>query len=123
MLAQTWIVIGTLLGFMSVALGAFGAHALAGSLSEKMLATYHTAVQYQSLHGLALILLGLFGMIRTDAPIQVAGWAFLVGTILFSGSLYLLVGTGLRQLGMITPVGGMLFLVGWVSFGLSAWKT
>ena len=89
--------------FVAVAAGAFGAHALKSRLSPEMLAVWETAVRYQVYHALALLL------VRDRA----AAACFAAGTVLFSGSLYALSLTGLKKLGMITPVGGLLFLAGW----------
>lgn len=107
-----WLVAGAVLGFLAVLLGAFGAHGLAPFLSTKELANWHTAVLYQMFHGIALVGLGLWPK-QKGREIQIAGWAFLVGTLLFSGSLYLMALIKVRALGAITPLGGALFLVGW----------
>jgi len=98
-------------------LGAFGAHALAARLSESNLAVWQTAVTYQLTHALALLLVGV--LVRQsgsgNAALGIAGWGFLIGVVLFSGSLYLLALGGPRVLGPITPVGGVAFIVGWVA--------
>lgn len=102
-----------------MAAGAFGAHALKARVSAESLATYQTGVQYHLIHSLALLAVAWaatrFGGSST-AP-AVAGWAFATGIVLFSGSLYLLALVGVRQLGWITPVGGVAFLVGWLALG------
>lgn len=112
---MTWVFIGCLLAFLAVALGAFGAHALRSRRSPEQLAVFQTGIQYQVMHALALILVGVLerGMIP-DSVATAAGWLFVVGTVLFSGSLYLLVLTGMRRLGAITPFGGLCFLAGWL---------
>ncbi|MGM0451445.1 MAG: DUF423 domain-containing protein [Pseudomonadota bacterium] len=113
--AGTWLAVAAILGGLAVAAGAFGAHALEGKLSEHYMSVFQTAVQYQMFHALALLGVALIGMIRPDASWLVpAAWAFLVGVVLFSGSLYALVLSGVRVLGAITPIGGVAFLVGWV---------
>jgi uncharacterized membrane protein YgdD (TMEM256/DUF423 family) len=109
----TFVQIGALLAFLGVAAGAFGAHALKGMLTPERLEVFEVAVRYQMYHALGLIAAGIL-----DTPR--AGWAFLFGTIVFSGSLYLLVLTDKRWLGAITPIGGALFLAGWVLLALDA---
>ena len=101
-------------------LGAFGAHGLAGVLGEQGSATWDTAVQYHLLHALALCLCGALIQVRARTSLVVAGWAFGLGILLFSGSLYLLALGGPRLLGPVTPVGGVSFIVGWVALALSA---
>lgn len=106
--------IGAVLGFLAVAFGAFGAHALKARLSTEMLAIWKTANEYHFYHALALLLVGLLA--RQTPAIQglnTAAGCFLAGVIVFSGSLYLLALTGTRWLGAITPIGGLLFLAGW----------
>ncbi|XOZ32977.1 DUF423 domain-containing protein [Halomonadaceae bacterium KBTZ08] len=113
--AGNWLATGAVLGGLAVAAGAFGAHALEGKLSSHYMGVFETAVQYQMFHALALLGVALIGMIRPDASWLVpAAWAFLVGILLFSGSLYALVLSGTRILGAITPIGGVAFLIGWV---------
>lgn len=102
-----------ILGLSGVLLGAFGAHAL--GLAGKPLDTWHTAGQYHLGHALAALLAALLGATR-------AGWLFVAGTLVFSGSLYLLVVTGAKWLGAVTPVGGALFLVGWGMLAAAAIK-
>ncbi|MCW8907036.1 MAG: DUF423 domain-containing protein [Sedimenticola sp.] len=101
-------------GFLVVALGAFGAHALAASLTPKLQATYQTAVEYQGLHTLAALAITLLSLHFPESRwLTRAGWLMLLGILLFSGSLYLLALTGIRALGMITPFGGLTLLLGW----------
>jgi uncharacterized membrane protein YgdD (TMEM256/DUF423 family) len=95
---------------LSVALGAFGAHALRDHLSERMREVFNTAVHYQFIHSLALLAVSL--LVNRGRWFQYAGWLYLGGIILFSGSLYLLATSGIRWLGMITPIGGLLFMAG-----------
>lgn len=112
---------GAVFAGLAVALGAFGAHGLKDRLPADLMEVYQTAVQYHFLHALALILVGLFAAGRGDsAPPGAwgAAWAFALGILLFSGSLYALAWTGTKWLGAITPIGGVAFLVGW---GLFAW--
>ncbi len=102
-----------ILGFLSVALGAFGAHSLKGVLDGYGKSIYEKAVLYQMFHTMALFALGMLQHLYKETPFSPAGWGFLVGIILFSGSLYLLAGTGIKWLGAITPAGGVAFLFGW----------
>ncbi|WP_026963695.1 DUF423 domain-containing protein [Alicyclobacillus pomorum] len=111
--------VGAVLAFASVALGAFGAHALKGKISETMLEVFHTGAQYEMYHSLALVAVGI--MLRLgigNSMVQVAGWLFVVGILLFSGSLYVLSITGRRGFGAITPLGGLCFLGGWALFAI-----
>ncbi|WP_339644198.1 DUF423 domain-containing protein [uncultured Porticoccus sp.] len=107
-------------GFLAVALGAFGAHGLRGSVSSEMLVVWQTAVLYQMFHALALLALVVAAMRQPLRLLDVAGWLMVAGTLLFSGSLYALVITGFTALGMVTPFGGLLFMASWVvlSFAL-----
>ncbi|HZD55762.1 MAG TPA: DUF423 domain-containing protein [Anaerolineales bacterium] len=110
-----FVLLGGLSGGISVALGAFGAHALQSRLSPERLETFETGVRYQMYHALALLATA-FGVVHwpgSSLPL-LAGWAFVAGTLLFSGSLYLLVLTGKRWWGAITPFGGLAFILGWV---------
>ena len=122
MQSKIWTISGTGYGFLSVALGAFGAHALKGILSEPARAVYQTAVQYQMFHALALIGLGLWSSQNPQTSTLVPGIAYHSGIILFSGSLYALALTDQRILGAITPLGGIAFLIGWITFAISVWK-
>lgn len=114
-----WILFGTIIAFFSVALGAFGAHGLRDKLSEKAMATFQLATQYQFTHALALILLGLWSLQFPQANTTISGWSFTLGCVLFSGSLYVLSITGIGFFGAITPLGGLGFLIGWASFAAS----
>jgi uncharacterized membrane protein YgdD (TMEM256/DUF423 family) len=120
---KIWIFVGTLLAGTGVILGAFGAHALRQSLSERAMAVYQTGCQYQFIHALALILLGIWSASsQSNSLTTAAGWLFTVGTLLFSGSLYLLAITDIKILGAITPLGGLSFIAGWTCFAVAAWK-
>jgi uncharacterized membrane protein YgdD (TMEM256/DUF423 family) len=112
--------IGSLSGLVSVAAGAFGAHALRARLTPEHLAVFETAVRYEMYHALALLAVA-WAVTRWPGTLPVwAGWSFVAGTLLFSGSLYLLVFTGIRWLGAVTPLGGVAFLAGWICLALSA---
>ena len=119
--SQRLAAIGALFGFLTVAFGAFGAHGLEDKLSEQALEIYQTAVGYQGLHALALLITALFAHHKQSVLLKLAGYAFAVGIVIFSGSLYLLALTSLGWLGAITPIGGLSFLVGWAAlFGAFA---
>lgn len=107
-------VISAISGFVAVALGAFGAHGLRGIVEPELLVVWQTAVQYQMFHALALLAIVVAGVRQTSFLLVVSGWLFATGTLVFSGSLYGLVITGNKSLGMVTPFGGVLFLIGWV---------
>lgn len=107
---------GILAGLLGVALGAFGAHGLKARVSESDLATFETGVRYQMYHALALLALGLASAENANPWVGRAAWAFGAGIVVFSGTLYLLVLTGARWWGAITPFGGVAFLAGWLAF-------
>jgi uncharacterized membrane protein YgdD (TMEM256/DUF423 family) len=121
-LERVFAVVGAVSGFLSVAAGAFGAHALRQRLTPDLLAVFETGVRYQVYHALALFAVA-WAASRWSAPqIAWAGWLLITGTVLFSGSLYALALTGSRWLGAITPIGGVCFLAGWISlaWGIAA---
>lgn len=120
---KTFLMLGSISGFLSVALGAFGAHALKAKLDEYSLGIFHTGVTYQTTHALALVLVALLLKWYPDsAGLTWAGWCFALGTLVFSGSLYALALSGVKVLGAITPIGGVLFLAGWALLAIHAWK-
>lgn len=119
MTARLWLALAAIYGFLGVALGAFGAHALRGRLGEDLLAVYRTGVDYQLHHTLALLAVGVLAQLRPAPLLHYAGLCFALGILLFSGSLYGLALTGIRAFGPITPLGGLLFLAGWAL--LAAW--
>lgn len=104
---------GAIAAFIGVALGAFGAHSLKDRLSLDMLIIFEVGVRYQMYHALGLIAVSWATTRWPENNLKGAGWAFIVGIIIFSGSLYLLSLTGMRWLGAITPIGGIAFLIGW----------
>lgn len=110
-------------GFLCVALGAFGAHALEGRINVNLLDTFHTAVQYQMFHATALLAVALVAQRTVSAALRWSGRAFLAGIVVFCGSLYLLALTGITWLGAITPIGGVAFLAGWLLLGRAVWST
>ncbi len=117
---RTFMFVGALMGFVGVGLGAFGAHALRGRLSPEMLAIFETGVRYQMYHAIALLAVAAM-MSRVDGrSVVIAGWSFIAGILIFSGSLYALALTGVTMLGAITPLGGLALLAGWVALAIAA---
>ena len=106
--------IGAISGSLVVIMGAFGAHALNEILDDYGKSIYNKAVLYHMFHSIAILILGLINKIQPEIQLSMAGWSFVFGIILFSGSLYILAITGIKSLGMITPIGGILFIIGWV---------
>ncbi|MRI31589.1 DUF423 domain-containing protein [Endozoicomonas sp. OPT23] len=118
---RAFLVTGALSGMLSVGLGAFGAHALKGQLSERMTAVWATSTDYQFYHSLVLILLAvLIHLFPNISKLRWSGRLFIAGLLLFSGSLYLMALTGITWLGAITPLGGVSFMLGWLLLALSA---
>jgi uncharacterized membrane protein YgdD (TMEM256/DUF423 family) len=127
-----WLRAGAVWGFLAVTMGAFGAHGLeerfhslggqpGGMSTGRLEATFHTAAQYHMYCSLALLAVGILAATgRSSAPLQLAGWGFLLGSLVFSGSLYLLAVSGLKWLGAITPIGGAAMLLGWVALAVAA---
>lgn len=110
-------------GALGVALGAFGAHGLRGSIEPRLMETFQTAVQYQMIHALALLLLVLtIKLLGESLSFEISVYAFIAGIILFSGSLYGLVLTEMRWLGPVTPLGGLCFIVGWLALFVGGYQ-
>jgi uncharacterized membrane protein YgdD (TMEM256/DUF423 family) len=122
-MAQILFLLGALSGGLSVALGAFGAHALEARLDAKALGIFETGVRYQGLHAMALLVTALV-LARGSAPgiLTASGWSFVVGTLLFCGSLYALALGGPRILGAVAPLGGSAFLLGWILLAVGGWR-
>jgi uncharacterized membrane protein YgdD (TMEM256/DUF423 family) len=119
--AQHLISVGAILAFLGVALGAFGAHALKARLAADMMAIYQTGVQYHLWHALGVILIGVLAQLMPASKwMPLAGWAMIVGVAIFSGSLYALSLSGVRVLGAVTPVGGVLLLAAWAMLAYGA---
>lgn len=133
-----WMSVGAFLAGTAVVCGAFAAHGLDAQfvkqyegktrmvtgreipLAEKFLHDFRTGAEYQMYHGLGLLALGLWCQRRPSSAANVAGWCFVAGVVLFSGSLYILTLTGVTKWGMVTPIGGVLFLIGWAAFAVAA---
>lgn len=123
-MAKLFLIVGSVLGATGVMIGAFGAHALKNLLeSSGRLETFETAVKYQFYHALALILLGILMNQQEHAFYQYSGYSFVFGTLIFSGSLYILCLTGITKFGMITPIGGLLLIIGWLLMMMGVIKT
>ncbi len=118
---RLFVVLGALSGFLGVALGAFGAHGLRGRVAPELLAAFETGTRYHMYHAIALLVVGWASTRWPGTATVAAGWLFVAGTVLFSGSLYLLSLTGERWLGAITPFGGLAFLLGWLLLAWRAW--
>ncbi|MFN2572037.1 MAG: DUF423 domain-containing protein [Gemmatimonadales bacterium] len=119
-MSRAFALAGAVSAFLAVAAGAFGAHALRARLPPDQLAVFETGARYQMYHALALLAVAWAAARWPEtAAIRAAGWLFVGGTLLFSGSLYLLAMTGLRWLGAITPLGGLLFLGGWAALAFA----
>lgn len=116
---KIWIIISAVSGFTAVAIGAFGAHGMREKLSTEMLEVYKTGVLYQFIHTIVLLILSLTNFIKT----KIASIFFLAGIILFSFSLYLYSKSGIKFFAMITPVGGVCFLIGWLLLIVDAIRT
>jgi uncharacterized membrane protein YgdD (TMEM256/DUF423 family) len=122
-MAQVFVSLAAVLGGLSVAAGAFAAHALRGKISERSLEIFDTAARYQMYHALALLLIALL-ISRTASPqpmLVASGWLFIIGIGIFSGSLYALSVTGLNKLGAITPLGGVALIIGWGILAVGGW--
>ena len=121
-MGSRWIQVAAVVGAVGVVLGAFGAHALKERFTADQLASWQTAVQYHLLHAVALLALGLYASL-SGRSVQLPAWLFSLGIVLFSGSIYLLLLTGQRWLGPITPIGGMCMIAGWLSLvSLARWN-
>jgi uncharacterized membrane protein YgdD (TMEM256/DUF423 family) len=119
---RRFVALGAICAFLAVAFGAFGAHALKDKMTAANLEVYKTAVQYHFFHSLAILIVGAFivQMRPFEKLLNVVGWLFLAGIVLFSGSLYALAITDIKVLGAITPLGGLCFLTGWACLAVAA---
>jgi uncharacterized membrane protein YgdD (TMEM256/DUF423 family) len=122
-MAKLFITLASLSGMLAVMFGAFGAHALRSRLDDYAMGVFQTAVQYHFYHSLALLAVGIVALSQPQTVLlRSSGWLFLLGIVIFSGSLYLLGITGVRWLGAVTPLGGLAFIGGWACLAASAWK-
>ncbi len=122
-MAKLFITLASLSGMLAVILGAFGAHALKARLDQYSQGVWETAVQYHFYHALALLAVGIVALGQPQSTLlRSSGWLFLLGTLVFSGSLYLLALTGTRWLGAVTPIGGLAFIGGWACLAVASWK-
>jgi uncharacterized membrane protein YgdD (TMEM256/DUF423 family) len=121
-MARTFWIVGCFLGFTGVAAGAFGAHALRARLTPDLLAVWETAARYQLYHALALLAVALAATVRPGAGWGLPGWLFTGGIVVFSGSLYVLSLSGVRWLGAVTPLGGLMLLAGWAALAWVGWR-
>ena len=119
-MSPRWFVIGAIAGASGVVLGAFGAHGLKARVGPDLLEIWETAARYQILHALALLATAWASERWPGGASTAAGWLFLLGILIFSGSLYALALTGVTMLGAITPIGGLAFLAGWVALAIAA---
>jgi uncharacterized membrane protein YgdD (TMEM256/DUF423 family) len=119
---RTFAVLGSLSAFLAVAAGAFGAHGLRSRVPADLLAVFETGARYQMYHALALLFVAWAVSHWPSPAVRLAGWLFLGGTVIFSGSLYLLALTGTRWWGAVTPLGGLLFLGGWLTLAVGIWR-
>lgn len=119
---RIFFVIGSLSAALGVAAGAFGAHALRGRLTPDLLSVFETGVRYHLIHALALLAVAWAATRWPGPATSLAGWLFVIGTVLFSGSLYALCLSGVRMLGAITPLGGLAFIAGWLVLGWAVWQ-
>lgn len=119
---RTFFIMGAVLAALGVAAGAFGAHALRGRLAPDLLLVFETGVRYHLIHALALLSVAWATTRWPGWAVNAAGWLFLAGTLLFSGSLYALSLSGVRALGAITPLGGAAFIAGWLALAWGVWQ-
>ena len=121
-MSSGWFGVGAIAGAIGVALGAFGAHGLKSRVDADLLAVFETGVRYHMVHALALLAVGWAATRWPGSWVSSSGWLFLVGIVIFSGSLYLMTLTGARWLGAITPLGGVAFISGWIALAVAALK-
>ncbi len=121
-MARWWLLIASIAGFLGVAGGAFGAHALKARISEQMLANFNTGTQYLMVHAVALLVVGVLAGRENVGDLSAVGWCFTIGMLIFTGSLWVMALTGQRWLGAITPFGGTSLIIGWLAFAWAAAK-
>ena len=122
-MSKLFLILGSINAATAVSMGAFGAHFLKTKISEDMLSVFQTAVQYHFYHSLGLMIIGVLTIsIKPEKYLGIAGWMMFIGIILFSGSLYILSTTAIRWVGIITPFGGIAFIISWVFIAIALWK-
>lgn len=121
-MTQIFLTIAAIFGGLSVAGGAFGAHALREKVSERMLEIFDTGARYQMYHALALLLVGMLMSRLENPPISLlaSGWLFIIGVVIFSGSLYAITFSGIKSLGAVAPLGGIALMAGWGALAITA---
>ena len=112
---MNYLMVGSIMGLIVVVLGAFGAHGLKEILSEYEKSIYNKAVLYQMFHTIAILLVGMLNRIDSSLELFMPGFCFFIGIIIFSGSLFIIAITGIKSFGMITPLGGLFFIFGWIT--------
>ncbi len=118
-----WLVIGAVNAFLSVAAGAFGAHALKARLPQDLQVIFETGARYHMYHALGLLAVAYAAHRFGGGLVSAAGWLFIAGIVLFSGSLFLLALSGIKILGAVAPIGGVCFLAGWACLAVAAWRS
>ena len=121
-MSKTILMTASILLALAVAIGAFGAHGLKAHLSDEMLQTYKTGVEYHFYHAIGLLLVGVLAVTMPSAYLKWSAILLTAGIVLFSGSLYVLAVTGIKALGAITPLGGLSFIAGWILLFIAVWK-
>ena len=122
-MTKTFLIIAAIFGFLGVAIGAFGAHALKDKLTPQLLETFETGVRYQMYHVFAIAVVALASAHWRIGLLNISGWLFVAGIIIFSGSLYILSLTGEKMWGAVTPIGGLALLAGWLTFAIGLYKS
>ncbi|MEL6345812.1 MAG: DUF423 domain-containing protein [Myxococcota bacterium] len=120
---RIWLIFSCVIGFLSVAGGAFGAHALEATITPERLDTFDTGTQYAQMHAVALLGVSILGARRSSRLLTVTAASFTLGALLFTGSLWTLAVTGVTWLGAVTPLGGLAFLTGWTSLLIYGWRS
>ena len=111
---MNYFAVGSISACIVIVLGSFGAHGLKDILDTYGKSIFEKAVLYQMFHSVGILFLGIINQIMPEVHLELVGWAFIIGTIIFCGSLYILAITGIKSFGMITPIGGLLFIIGWI---------
>lgn len=120
---KLFLILGSVMMALAVAIGAFGAHGLAGKVSEKMLSNWQTGAHYHIIHALAIIIIALtIAKFGSSGMLTTAAWLIFAGIVFFSGSLYVMVLTDIKVLGAITPIGGVAFIAGWIVYAVAVAK-